>query len=633
MKDGIEKDAKLSPSLNGAVVPTVYEYDIQTEAGKEYSVSAAQLTLAIGNRTIMSAADFGLSTNHRYWNGAECSVKVVSTRKITEDYVMKSGKRLHCTNEGLETVYALTNKDNDVLHVEMRQYKDGFAFRYVIPSKKDVEVVLGEATAYNLPNGARRWMQQYDRQGYEHFFPLNTNGVSPESEKILTWGYPALAEVGDGKFVLFSESNIQHGQCGSFLKSTNENRNRYEVTYPNGDCPVLSEDGGTPWRVVIAGSLADIVESTLVNDVAEPSKLDDAKWVKPGISSWIYWAYNHGSQDYQILKQYVDLAKEMSWPYTLIDAEWDVMKNGGKLKDIVKYSVKQGVAPMIWYNSTTNWTGQWAPTPQGLINKHEDRMKEFKRIAKMGVKGVKIDFFAGDQTETMHYYLDLLEDAAACGLLVNFHGATIPRGWQRTYPNLVSVEAVYGAEWYNNNGVLTNKAACHNATLPFTRNVVGSMDYTPGTFTDSQHPHITTHAHELALTVLFESGIQHMPDRPEAYRSLPSEVKDILRNLPSVWEDTRLLAGYPGDYVVIARRSGNTWYVAGINGTDNSRTIDFSLDRLGVKKSSVLKVTDASTQKEFNINTDALNPGTQSVKCEARGGFLFVINASLDNTL
>ncbi len=189
----------------------------------------------------------------------------------------------------------------------------------------------------------------------------------------------------------------------------------------------------------------------------------------------------------------------MKWPYSLIDWEWDQMGNGGNLEDAVKYAHERGVKPLLWYNSSTNWLG---PTPLYRLNKPEDRAKEYEWLNKLGISGIKVDFFAGDSISSMDYYIDLLEDAAKYKLMVNLHGATIPRGWQRTYPHLMSVEAVYGAEWYNNNGVLTNQAAAHNATLPFTRNVVGPMDYTPGTFSDSQHPHITTYAHELALPVI-----------------------------------------------------------------------------------------------------------------------------------
>jgi hypothetical protein len=219
-----------------------------------------------------------------------------------------------------------------------------------------------------------------------------------------------------------------------------------------------------------------------------------------------------------------------------------------------------------------------APTPKYRLNKPDDREKEFAWCEKIGVAGVKIDFFSGDNQMNMDYCIDLLESAAKHHLLVNFHGATIPRGWQRTYPNLLSTEAVYGAEWYNNVGTFTKKAAAHNATLPFTRNVIGPMDYTPCAFSDSQHPHITSNAHELALTVLYESALQHLADKPGSYYAQPDEVQEFFGKLPTVWDETRFVGGYPADYVVLARRSGDTWYVAGINGTDELKQIALPLE-------------------------------------------------------
>ena len=232
-----------------------------------------------------------------------------------------------------------------------------------------------------------------------------------------------------------------------------------------------------------------------------------------------------------------------------------------------------------------------------------------------------MDFFLPDGHEMVDYYLDILEDAARHHLLVDFHGCTIPRGWSRTWPNLMSMEAVYGAEWYNNNRRMTNAAAAHNATLPFTRNVIGPMDYTPCTFTDSQNPHITTDCHELALSILFESGLQHMADRPEAYLGLPEPVRSLLSGLPSAWDDTRLLAGYPGQSTVIARRSGDTWYIAGINGTNEELTIEPDYSRIG--NSVVLKtlITDRGSEpgKGFNIQN---NVQAGKLVLPARGGFV-----------
>lgn len=353
--------------------------------------------------------------------------------------------------------------------------------------------------------------------------------------------------------------------------------------------------------------------------------MEDTEWIKPGMVSWIYWAYNHGSQDYQIVKEYIDLAVKMKWPYDLIDWEWDVMRNGGNIQDAVKYALSQGVKPLVWYNSSTNWIG---PGPLFRLNKKADREKEYKWLSDMGVAGIKVDFFSGDSVSTMNYYIDLLEDAVKYKLMLNFHGATIPRGWQRTYPHMMSVEGVYGAEWYNNTPVLTNRAAEHNATLPFTRNVVGPMDYTPGTFSDSQHPHITSYGHELALPIIFESALQHMPDRPSVYYDMPEPVKKLLSDLPVAWDDTKLLAGYPGMEVVMARRKGDVWYIAGINGTNKPRTLCFLLKDLSVVGKKITLFEDGIYDRSFTIAEDLpLSEDEMSVeiKCLPRGGFVAVI--------
>ena len=311
------------------------------------------------------------------------------------------------------------------------------------------------------------------------------------------------------------------------------------------------------------------------------------------------------------------MAVTLKLPYMLIDAEWDTMKDGKSIEDAVKYANDHGVKPMIWYNSSVGWV-DGAPTPKFRLNKPEDREKEFAWCEKIGVAGVKIDFFSGENLKNMDFCLDLLESAARHHLLVNFHGATVPRGWQRTWPNLLSTEGVYGAEWYNNVGTFTKQAACHNATLPFTRNVIGPMDYTPCAFSDSQHPHITTHGHELALTVLFESGLQHLADRPESFLAQPKEVQQFFGQLPAAWDETRFVSGYPGESVVLARRCGKTWYVAGINGTDETKTL--SLPMKFVKGKQIVLFADG---EPWNITS--LKKVPSSLECKPRGGFVMII--------
>lgn len=541
--------------------------------------------------------------------------------KITADYQMLSGKRLHCTNEANE--YRLEN-------LVLRLYNDGAAFRYEYNLKENSDIPA-EHTAYIIPENTKRWMQQWT-DAYEALFPLTTSyktapvasfsAISKSAEGWNNrWGYPSLIESQDGVFALISEANIEKTQSASCLYNDKE---VYRVVADENNAKV-SGAWHTPWRVVITGQLKDIVESTLVTDVADENKLEDTSWIKPGVVSWIYWAYNHGSNDYNIIKKYVDMAAKLKLPYVLIDAEWDTMKGGKSIEDAVKYALSKDVKPIIWYNSSIGWV-DGAPTPKYRLNKAEDREKEFAWCEKIGVAGVKIDFFSGDNLKNMEYCIDLLESAARHHLLVNFHGATIPRGWQRTYPNLMSTEGVYGAEWYNNVPTFTTKAACHNATLPFTRNVIGPMDYTPCAFSDSQHPHITTNAHELALTVLYESALQHLADKPESYYAQPQSVQDFFGSLPTVWDETRFISGYPGESVVIARRSKNTWYVAGINGSDIARTIPLSLSKLNIPASAKIQAfCDGTAIEKEKWNIQTLKTLPEAVNLQPRGGVVFII--------
>ena len=551
--------------------------------------------------------------------------KLDFVKKVKDDYQMLEGKRLHCVNQANE--YQASIGPN--AKVVMRFYNDGIAFRYEytgLQNQKHPE----EQTAYIIPEGTKRWMQQWS-DGYEGFFPMTTTaevhtlggfGGAMVQKTINThWGYPLLMEPVDGVFALITEANIERRQSASSLFNQGE---VFRVKQDQNDL-LLSGDWHTPWRVVIIGTLADIVQSTLVTDVSEPTKYEDTSWIHPGVVSWIYWAYNHGSNDYNIIKKYVDMAVTLRLPYVLIDAEWDEMdklaSNQGKtIEDAVAYANAKGIKPLIWYNSSIGWVNG-APGPKYRLNKPEDREKEFAWCQKIGVAGVKIDFFSGDNQANMDYCQDLLESAARHHLLVNFHGAPIPRGWQRTYPNLLSTEGVYGAEWYNNVPHFTKKAASHNATLPFTRNVIGPMDYTPCAFSDSQHPHITSNAHELALTVLFESGLQHLADRPESFLSQPQAVQDFLGYLPTVWDETRFVSGYPGQSAVLARRSGNTWYVAGINGTDDPQTLRVPL---GFAKGKHITLFADDGNGQWKINTISKLPS--QIDCQPRGGFVLVVN-------
>ena len=560
--------------------------------------------------------------------------KISKAHRVKDDYHMLSGKRLHCVNQANEYTCDYRDDKGKNMRMVFRLYNDGIAFRYELSGLHE-EQLPKEQTVYRITEGTPRWMQQW-ADSYEGFFPLSTTAkvkavpsygarsISPEGWNC-RWGYPALIEPHDGIFALITEANIERRQSASCLYN-DQNLESFRVC-PDENTVTIDGEWHSPWRIAIIGTLADVVESTLVTDVALPNKLTDTQWIKPGVVSWIYWAYNHGSNDMNIIKKYVDMAETLQLPYVLIDAEWDTMKDGKSIEDAINYAKSHGVQPMIWYNSSVGWING-APTPKFRLNKPEDREREFAWCEKMGVAGIKIDFFSGDNQMNMDYCIELMECAARHHLLINFHGATIPRGWQRTYPNLLSTEGVYGAEWYNNVPTFTKKAAAHNATLPFTRNVVGPMDYTPCAFSDSQHPHITSHAHELALTVLFESGLQHLADKPESYFAQPKEIQSFFTHLPVAWDETHFISGYPGQSVVLARRSGNTWYVAGINGRDEQQTL--TLNQWGKKmlKKGILDITlyadnDPSSNNHWSITHPDILPNT--ITTLPRGGFVLKI--------
>ncbi|MDH6342239.1 hypothetical protein M2480_002067 [Parabacteroides sp. PFB2-12] len=610
-------------SPNGKIALTVQVEDTQ-ESG--YGKALFYIDYLAGSQTKRLLSDVVLGVETEQYKFDHLKLMAVSDAlPINEDYRMITGKKSHCTNQGTERTFRFENEQQQTIEIVFRVYNDGVAFRYVVETTNpEGDYLTKELTTYPIPEGTNRWMQQYAID-YEGFFPLATNGESKGRRPSPLWGYPALVEPQDSLFVLITEAGIRKGNSASRLYN-GDHSDQYQVCSPDEKI-AFNKNYTSPWRVLIVGTLADIIESTLVTDVSDPNKVADTSWILPGAAAWIYWGHNHGSRDFQLVKEYIDLAADMGWPYNLIDWEWDVMTNGGTIQDALQYAREKGVKPLLWYNSGTSWIGPGAPGPLDRLNNKENREKEYAQLHEMGVSGIKIDFFAIDGAKMMDYYIDLLEDASKYQLMINFHGATIPRGWQRTYPHLMTVEAVYGAEWYNNLPILTERAAAHNATLPFTRNVIGSMDYTPGTFSDSQHPHITSHGHELALPVVFESALQHMPDRPESYSALPDEVKRFLSGLPTAWDETKLLAGYPGEEVVIARRKGEVWYIGGLNGTNERRTLTFATHFLTDSPKTITLIKDGQEERSFRIEapTQITNKESIAVDCLPRGGFVAVI--------
>ena len=564
----------------------------------------------------VSKVRLGLNTSLANYSTGMSFVSATEPDAITEQYQAIHGKRSDVSNSANRIEVTLANAQKQEMGIEIRAYEDGVAFRYKLNLEEGKTITFNsELTAYQMQAKAHRWLQPFNTS-YEADFPYQASGG-----RTGTWGYPALFE-SDGTFCLLTEANVGRSYCSTHLEN-NANAQLYQVCYPfdyegygqGAVNPSWTGAWTSPWRLLIIGSLATVVESTLVEDVSDPCTLTNTNFVLPGRAAWVYWAYNHGTQDYQICRQYVDLAVKMGWEYVLFDWEWEQMGNGGNVEDAVRYATSKKVKPMLWYHSNN-----------GKMQNHDQRVSEFAWLKRIGVKGIKVDFFESDKQHTMQYFADILEDAAKYSIMVNFHGCTVPRGWSRTYPNLMSQEAVFGAEQYNNGGTMTTEGARINCLLTYTRNVIGPMDYTPVAFTNSQHPHTTTYAHELALSVAFESGIQHWADRPEGFYALPYEAQLHMKNVPVAWDETRFLDGYPGKAFVVARRKGEAWYVSCINGEKKTRQQEIVLDFLPAGQFLLTSIADGDDESSFSITHRLVTAADRlTLSCLSQGGFVLNI--------
>ncbi|MHC0442560.1 glycoside hydrolase family 97 catalytic domain-containing protein [Flavobacterium sp. 3-210] len=575
---------------------------------------------------IISKINLGLSRSDQDFSKELRFLKVSKQKGIKVHYELPFGKKSVRENEANEIVVSFENPSKAKLNLIIRVYNDGITFRYEFPEKKGSYIINDELTAYQIPKESKRWLEKWNPAN-EGLYDSSSDDKIPQRE----WCYPALFNSPDKScWFLLHEADLNRSYCGTKLSNIKD-IDTYKLTFPDqqdgrgtGESkPKISLPWKSPWRVITIGGLADIVESTLIEDVSIPTAFKTTDWIKPGKVSWNYWSNNHGTKDYKIVCEFTDLAVNMNWPYTLLDWEWDTMTNGGNLEDALKYIDSKGIKPWMWYNSGGDHT--WVPsTPKDRMLTHKNRIEEFTKLKKIGVAGVKVDFFESEKQDMINYYLDILEDAAQFEMMVYFHGCIVPRGWSRTYPNLMTYEAVRGAEWYNNGPEFSTTAPEHNTILPFTRNVVGAMDYTPVTFTNSQFPHHTSYGHELALSVIFESPLQHLADRPEGYYSLPDEAKNFLKEVPTTWDTTKLIDGYPGKDVTIARKKADAWYLGGISASDREEiTKKIKLDFLsaGVKYRAVV-IADGIHDKAFMSQVLEVNKdSTIEVKLLRRGGF------------
>ncbi|WP_255491791.1 MULTISPECIES: NPCBM/NEW2 domain-containing protein [unclassified Actinotalea] len=521
---------------------------------------AGQLALTVtqGWSTVVTAQTLGLVTADadltRDLRFVDRDVRLVHDR-----YSMTTGKRLDRVHLAIESTFTFRGATGALVQVVVRVAPDGVAYRYVLPDDA-AHTVSSESGRWTFPRDGAVWNQDGYAVNYEADWAERTLSGNLAGDI----GFPVLAETA-GRYALLTEADVDGRYSGSHLTheagSLSYGLELFESTPVTHDGPLA-----TPWRVAIVGDLATVVESTLVDDLAPPSRLadTDTSWIRPGVSSWS-WMTDWGSpRDEARQRDFVDLSARNGWEYVLLDEGW----SAEWVPRTTRYANARGVDTIVWFHSRD-------------LQTQEQRDHWLPLLREWGVAGLKIDFMDTDSQEIHQWYDAVLADTARHQLMVNFHGSTLPHGLQRTWPHLMSYEAVRGAE----NGISPSRSL----TVPFARGVLGSMDWTPVTF--SRGSGASSKAHELAMAVVYESGWQHMSDKPEAYAAEPV-AEGLLQNLPTTWDRTELLSGDPGGHVVQARRSGDTWFVGGMR-AGSGPALDVPLRFLGAGRWLVHTITDA----------------------------------------
>ncbi|MEO8183195.1 MAG: glycoside hydrolase family 97 catalytic domain-containing protein [Deltaproteobacteria bacterium] len=589
--------------------------------------------------TVLETSPLGIARGDQSFIDSLALAEAGRATRVDETYTMITGKRLQPRNFANQRVLGFVNSGGARVELELRAYDTGFAFRYRFPEvDPTLRTISQEITGFHVPTGSRAWLLPYDLPGlytpaYESYW-LHDVVAGTASPTTAGWCMPALFRTPSDHWALIMDTNVGGSYAAMHLEPQAA-EGLYRIAFPEpgeanglgGTTPSSSLPWVTPWRVVMAGSSPGaIVDSTMMTDLAEPSVIADTSWIVPGRSSWSWWSSDPSPTDYQALTTFVNLARDMTWEYTLVDAGWNTMGNGGNYTDLTAYAASQNVGTLLWYNSGGPNNSTTNLLPRDRIYDATTRRAEFQTISQAGVRGIKVDFFHSDGQQMMQYYADIMRDAAEFHLLTNFHGSTIQRGWQRTYPNLMSTESVRGAEMYKYDGGYAADAARRNTILVFTRNAVASMDFTPVTFTNAANPHLTTFGHELALSIVFESGIQHFADRVAGYTALPAGPRAFLMAVPTTWDDTRYIQGAPGEYVVLARRKAQRWYLGGIGGDATARDLQVSLSFLGTGSFSANIISDGADAVSFAESATTVTPSdVLPVSMRARGGFVVTL--------
>ena len=563
-------------SPDGKLVVTVADMD----GRPSYSVS-------YDNVLFLKPSPLGMIANIGDFSSGMSLEKNVSTNKIDETYELASIKQSKVRYVANEAVFSFTQQGKTIYDVIFRISNNDVAFKYkMYPQGETLScVVKQEVTGFVFPDGTTTFLcpQSKPMGGFARTSPsYETSYTADDVAGKNGWGegytFPCLFRNGDNGWVLVSETGVNGGYCASRLLG--HKGGVYTIGFPqegeaNGNgtvSPGIALPGETPWRTITVGkTLAPIVETTVPFDVVKPLYQAKGEYTY-GRGSWSWIIGMDGSTNYKEQLRYIDFSAAMGYQSVLVDALWDKQIGREKIEELAKYGKDKGVALYLWYNSNGYWND--APqTPRGIMDNAIARRKEMKWMQSIGIRGIKVDFFGGDKQMTMQLYEDILSDANEYGLLVIFHGCTLPRGWERMYPNFASSEAVLASEnLHFSQGSCDNEA--FNATLhPFIRNTVGSMDFGGSALNKYYNAdnaprgsrRVTSDVYALATAVLFQSPVQHFALAPNNLTDSPSWAIDFMKEVPTTWDEVRFIDGYPGKYVILARRHGDKWYIAGVN--------------------------------------------------------------------
>lgn len=534
------------------------------------------------------------------------NLKGQSTATIDTTYALVHSKTSQVHYRANELTCSFENAKGWKMDVTFRVSDNDVAFRYTVPLQKGRGCIRidQEETAFKFPSqtttfmcpqsdpmiGWKRTKPSYEEE-YKADAPMNVKSQYGQG-----YTFPCLFKIGGDGWVLVSETGLDGRYCASHL--TDYKEDGYSIAFPmpeemNGYgtvSPAFALPGSTPWRTLTVGNtLKPVVETTVPWDVVTP-RYEASQVYKPGKSTWSWIVWQDNSMNYDDQVKFIDLASKLSYEYILIDAGWDKNIGYPRMEQLINYAHSKNVDVFLWYSSS----GFWNDISQSPINHMDNaiiRKKEMKWLHKMGVKGIKVDFFGSDKQDMMRLYEDILSDANDNGLMVIFHGCTLPRGWERMYPNYVGSEAVLASE-----NLVFSQHFCDefpfNATLhPFIRNTVGSMEW-GGTFlnkrlnrgNDGGTRRTTTDAFELAVAILFQNAVQNFALTPNNLEDAPKACIDFMKKVPTTWDETRYIDGYPGKYAVLARRHGDKWYVAGINATKGTLKLNVNLPFLAGKQ-------------------------------------------------